>query len=129
MNYIDPVAYSKKILSLMENEVPTTEESIPVEGEMSMKERVSKLSEEDKTKLKQYIDAIKEIKKEIYELVNKEAVSEDGGNRSSGLTMKIQEEIDLNEYDVLLGAIESLLRQGETSQNILTVVKDTLGIH
>lgn len=48
---------------------------------------------------------------------------------SSGLTMPIKEEIDLNEYDQLLGAIENLLSQGETSQNILRVVKDTLGMH
>jgi hypothetical protein len=39
------------------------------------------------------------------------------------------EEIDMNEYDQLLGAIENLLRQGETAQNILRVVKDTLGMN
>ena len=44
---------------------------------------------------------------------------------------KVQEaeEIDMNEYDQLLGAIENLLRQGETAQNILQVVKDTLGMN
>ena len=44
---------------------------------------------------------------------------------------KVQEveDIDMNEYDQLLGAIERLLRQGETSQNILRVVKDTLGMN
>ena len=44
---------------------------------------------------------------------------------------KVQEveDIDMNEYDQLLGAIESLLRQGESSQNILRVVKDTLGMN
>lgn len=43
---------------------------------------------------------------------------------------KVQEveDIDMNEYDQLLGAIENLLRQGETSANILKVVKDTLGM-
>jgi hypothetical protein len=39
------------------------------------------------------------------------------------------EELDMNEYDQLLGAIENLLRQGETPQNILRVVKDTLGMN
>jgi hypothetical protein len=39
------------------------------------------------------------------------------------------EEIDMNEYDQLLGAIENLLRQGESAQNILRVVKDTLGMN
>ena len=33
------------------------------------------------------------------------------------------------QYEKLLGAIERLLRQGETSQNILRVVKDTLGMN
>jgi len=36
--------------------------------------------------------------------------------------------IDLTEYDTLLGAIENLLQSGETEKNILQVVKDTLGI-
>jgi hypothetical protein len=93
-----------------------------------MKERVGKLSPDDKKKLEEYIDAIKEIKKEIKELINKDAIAESGGNQSSGLTMNVREEdIDLNEYDQLLGAIENLLNQGESSQNILRVVKDTLG--
>jgi hypothetical protein len=39
------------------------------------------------------------------------------------------EDIDMNEYDRLLGAIENLLSQGETPQNILRVVKDTLGMN
>lgn len=78
MNYVDPVTYSKKILSLMEDDMPKVDEVVPVEGSMSMKERVSKLSPDDQKKLKEYIDAIKEIKKEIYELVNKDAVQEGG---------------------------------------------------
>lgn len=80
MNYVDPVNYSKAILSLMEDESMAQEETVPVEGQMGMKERVAKLSPDDKQKLKEYIDAIKEIKKEIYELVNKEAVAEVGGD-------------------------------------------------
>lgn len=128
MNYVDPVKYSKAILSLMEDESMAQEETVPVEGTMSMKERVSKLSPDDQKKLKEYIDAIKEIKREIYELVNKEAIAEVGGNQSSGLTMNVTEEdIDINEYDQLLGAIENLLNQGESSENILRVVKDALG--
>lgn len=78
MQYLDPVTYSKKILSLMEDDMPKVDEVVPVEGSMSMKERVSKLSPDDQKKLKEYIDAIKEIKKEIYELVNKDAVQEGG---------------------------------------------------
>ena len=129
MNYVDPVKYSKAILALMEDESMPKEETVPVQGTMSMKERVSKLSPDDKKKLEEYIDAIKEIKKEIKELINKkETIAEVGGNQSSGLTMNVREEdIDLNEYDQLLGAIENLLNQGESSQNILRVVKDTLG--
>jgi len=129
MNYVDPVKYSKAILALMEDESMPQEETVPVQGPMSMKERVGKLSPDDKKKLEEYIDAIKEIKNEIKELINKkEAIAEAGGNQSSGLTMNVREEdIDLNEYDQLLGAIENLLNQGESSQNILRVVKDTLG--
>jgi hypothetical protein len=128
MNYVDPVKYSKAILALMEDESMPKEETVPVQGTMSMKERVGKLSPDDKKKLEEYIDAIKEIKKEIKELINKDAIAESGGNQSSGLTMNVREEdIDLNEYDQLLGAIENLLNQGESSQNILRVVKDTLG--
>lgn len=90
MNYLDPATYSKKILSLMEDDMPKVEETIPVKGEMSMKERVSKLSPDEKQKLKEYMDALKEIKKEIYELINKEAV-EEGGNVSSGLVLNPEE--------------------------------------
>ena len=129
MNYMDPVTYSKKILSLMENEMPTVEETIPVKGPMSMKERVSKLTPDEKQKLEEYMDALKEIKKEVYELLHKDTIKE-GGNMSSGLKMQVEEEeIDLNEYDQLLGAIENLLNQGESSKNILTVVKDALGMY
>lgn len=91
MNYLDPVAYSKKILSLMEDETPKTEETIPVKGTLTMKERIAKLSPDETTKLKEYVDAIKEIKKEIYELLHKDTVEEQGGNMSSGLTLKAEE--------------------------------------
>ena len=128
MNYVDPVSYSKKILALMEDEMPEVEEVVPVKGNKTMKERLSELTPDEKQKLKEYMDALKEIKKEVFELLHKNQV-EEGGNMSSGLTMPIKEEIDLNEYDRLLGAIENLLSQGETSQNILRVVKDTLGIY
>ena len=69
MNYVNPVEYSKKILALMEDEMPEVEEVVPVKGEKTMKERISELSEDEKTKLKQYMEAIKEIKQEIYELI------------------------------------------------------------
>jgi lipoate-protein ligase A len=83
MNYVDPVKYSKAILSLMEDESMAQEETIPVKGTMSMKERVGNLSPDDKKKLEEYIDAIKEIKKEIRELINKDAISETGGDMSN----------------------------------------------
>lgn len=91
MNYLDPVQYSKKILALMEDEMPATEETVPVKGEMSMKERIAQLSPDKKEKLKQYVEAIKEIKQEIYELIH-EPLQEEGGNMSSGLTLNPSEE-------------------------------------
>lgn len=90
MHYLDPVTYSKKILALMEDEMPAVEETIPVKGEMTMKERISNLLPEEKEKLKQYMDALKEIKKEVFELLHKDAVKE-GGNVSSGLTLSSEE--------------------------------------
>jgi hypothetical protein len=129
MNYVDPVKYSKAILALMEDESMPKEETIPVKGNMSMKERVSNLSPDDKKKLEEYIAAYKEIKKEIQELINKDTIAESGGNRSSGLTMNVTEEdIDLNEYDKLIREIENLLSQKHSSEDILKVVKDTLGL-
>jgi hypothetical protein len=90
MNYLSPVEYSKKLKALMEDESPV-QEVVPVKGEMTMEERISKLSIDEKKKLKEYIDAIKEIKKEIHELLNKEEIEEDGGNMSSGLTLNPEE--------------------------------------
>jgi hypothetical protein len=87
MNYINPVEYSKKIMALMEDEIPEVEETIPMKGEMTMKERIAQLSEDDKTKLKEYIDAMKEIKKSIYELMNSDQM-EEGGNVSNNLYLK-----------------------------------------
>lgn len=78
MEYLNPVEYSKYIKSLMESDQDVTEEVVPVKGEKTMKERISDLSPDDKKKLKEYIDAIKEIKKEIHDLINKEAVEEGG---------------------------------------------------
>jgi len=92
MNYVDPVKYSKAILSLMEDESMPQEETVPVEGPMTMKERVAKLSPDDQKKLKEYIDAIKEIKKEIHELINKDAIAEVGGNKSSDLYLSTEGE-------------------------------------
>jgi hypothetical protein len=90
MNYLSPVEYSKKLKALMEGESPVAE-VVPVKGEMTMEERISKMSPDDKKKLKEYIDAIKEIKKEIHELLNKKEIEEDGGNLSSGLTLNPEE--------------------------------------
>ena len=84
MNYLSPVEYSKKMKSLMEDESMPSEEVVPVKGKKTMKERLSELSPDQKTKLEEYIASIKEIKKAIYELLNKEEI-EEGGNMSSGL--------------------------------------------
>ena len=89
MEYLNPVEYSKYIKSLMESDQDTTEEVVHVKGEMTMKERISNLSPDDKKRLKEYIDAIKEIKKEIHDLINKEAV-EEGGDMMN-LTLKPEE--------------------------------------
>lgn len=87
MNYINPVEYSKKILALMEDDMPPVEETIPMKGEMTMKERIAMLSPDDKTKLKEYVAAIKEIKKCVYELMNSEQM-EEGGDMSKNLYLK-----------------------------------------
>jgi hypothetical protein len=89
MNYVDPVKYSKAILALMEDESMPQEETVSVQGPVNMKERVSKLSPDDQDKLKQYIEAIKEIKNEIHELINKEAVEE--GGDTTGLYLNPEE--------------------------------------
>jgi hypothetical protein len=89
MEYLNPVEYSKYIKSLMESDQDTTEEVVHVKGEMTMKERISNLSPDDKKRLKEYIDAIKEIKKEIHDLINKEAM-EEGGDMMN-LTLKPEE--------------------------------------
>ena len=89
MEYLNPVEYSKYIKSLMESDQDATEEVVPVKGEMTMKERISNLSPDDKKRLKEYIDAIKEIKKEIHDLINKEAM-EEGGDMMN-LTLKPEE--------------------------------------
>lgn len=68
-----------------------TMEAVKVEGDATMKERISKLSPDEKKKLQEYVDAIKEIKKEIQELINKEEIEEVGGNMSSGLTLNPEE--------------------------------------
>jgi hypothetical protein len=90
MNYVDPVKYSKAILALMEDESMPKEETVQVKDPNSMKERVGNLSPDDQAQLKQYIEAIKEIKNEIKELINKEAVAE--GGDTTGLYLSTEEE-------------------------------------
>lgn len=86
MNYIDPVKHRKNIQALKEG--LEEKETIPVKGPKTMKQRLAELSPDDQEKLKEYIASLKEIKKCVYELLNKKAVEEDGGNMSSGLTLK-----------------------------------------
>jgi hypothetical protein len=90
MNYVDPVKYSKAILALMEDESMPKEETVQVKDSKSIKERVGNLSPDDQDKLKQYIEAIKEIKNEIKELINKETVAE--GGDTTGLYLSTEEE-------------------------------------
>lgn len=61
-------------------------------GNLTLKEKIAKLSPDDKEKLKQYAESIKEMKKEINELLNKSSISEEGGNQSSGLYLNPNEE-------------------------------------
>ena len=74
----------------MEDESITSEKAIPVKGPTTMKERLKKLSPDETTKLQEYIASIKEIKKAIDELLNKEEI-EEGGNMSSGLVLPEEE--------------------------------------
>lgn len=52
-----------------------------------LKERLKTLTPEEREKFEQYVASLKEIKKELKELLNKKATNELGGNRSSGLHM------------------------------------------
>lgn len=45
---------------------------------LALKEKLKKLTPEERQKLSEYADALKEIKKEIKELLNKDAVQEGG---------------------------------------------------
>ena len=45
---------------------------------IGLKEKVARLTAEEKQKLREYTDALKEIKKEINELLNKDQVKEGG---------------------------------------------------
>jgi hypothetical protein len=58
----------------------------------NLKERIKALNPEEREKLVQYTDAIKEIKKEIKELLYKKDLEEKlGGNNSSGLYLQTEE--------------------------------------
>lgn len=62
----------------------------PVDGNRSY---LKHLTPDEQTQLKEYIDSIKEIKKEISKLMSKAkgGMMEQGGNMSSGLTLKTEE--------------------------------------
>jgi hypothetical protein len=55
-----------------------------------LKERISHLNPEERKKLKEYADAIQEIKKEISDLLNKGKMSE--GGPMVNLTLPVEEE-------------------------------------
>lgn len=55
-----------------------------------MKYNFESLTPDEKEKLKEYIDSVKEIKKEIKKLLEKakgKNIEEEGGNMSTGLTL------------------------------------------
>lgn len=56
----------------------------------ALKERLKKLTPEEREKLSEYADALKEIKKEIKELINKGSVQE--GGDMMHLTLPVEEE-------------------------------------
>jgi glucosamine 6-phosphate synthetase-like amidotransferase/phosphosugar isomerase protein len=61
-------------------------------NKLEIKERLRHLNPEEKEKLTQYVEAVKEIKKEIKELLSKkDTVDEIGGNfnHSSGLHLDV----------------------------------------
>lgn len=51
---------------------------------------IKKLTPEEKDQAKQYINAIKETKKALKELMSKCKTVEEGGNESTGLTLKVE---------------------------------------
>lgn len=56
--------------------------------------KLKNLSPDEQQQLREYIMSVKEIKKQIKELLNKanNGISEEGGNMSSGLTLNVSEE-------------------------------------
>lgn len=56
--------------------------------------KLKNLSPDEQQQLREYIMSVKEIKKQIKELLNKanNDISEEGGNMSSGLTLNVSEE-------------------------------------
>jgi septum formation topological specificity factor MinE len=58
-----------------------------------LKERLKTLTPEEREKLKEYTDALSEIKKEIKELLNKgKRMEEVGGNKSTNQILYINQE-------------------------------------
>jgi septum formation topological specificity factor MinE len=58
-----------------------------------LKERLKTLTPEERKKLKEYTDALSEIKKEIKELLNKgKRMEEVGGNKSTNQILYINQE-------------------------------------
>lgn len=60
-------------------------------SKLTLKERIKALTPEEREKLVQYTDALKEIKKEIKELLYKKDLEETGGNHSSNLYLQTEE--------------------------------------
>jgi hypothetical protein len=92
MNYIDPVKYTKSLKKLNENEDTFEMSKSQMEEPLTMRERISEMSPDNKKKLKEYINAVKEIKKSIEELINGKDSMEEGGNVSKDLYLYTTEE-------------------------------------
>ena len=58
--------------------MPAVKETIPVKGKKTIKERISELTPDEKQKLEEYMAALGEIKKEVFELLHKDTVEEGG---------------------------------------------------
>lgn len=50
-------------------------------GNAVLREKIAKLTLEEREKLEQYAESVKEIKKEINNLLNKDRMNEEGGDK------------------------------------------------
>ena len=95
MQYINPIKYSKhlKTFSNIKESEEMPEMAIPPDGhkKVSMKEKISNLSQGEIEELKQYFEAIKEIKRKINEIVNGAGKVEEVGGDTTNLHLNPEE--------------------------------------